>query len=83
MEKIRVVRAPELEKHYPSTWPARVTIKTEGRRRHYTLMHPRGDVNNALGWDDIARKYRRLKVVNQIKNLRPEDNLPKLWEVSH
>ncbi|MGD1096499.1 MAG: MmgE/PrpD family protein [Bryobacteraceae bacterium] len=83
MTKVTVRRAAHLEKHYPATWPAQVTIKVKGRRLQQTVLHPRGDANNPFGWNDLARKYKGFDLLNQVRSLRTEDPMPKLWEASH
>lgn len=56
MKKIRVEAAPDLERYYPAAWPARVTIRERGGERSRTILHPRGDFRNPLGWDEVVSK---------------------------
>jgi 2-methylcitrate dehydratase PrpD len=59
MTKIHLVRAPDLEPHYPEAWPARVQIEAGGRRVTLELLHPKGDARNPLDATDVEAKFRR------------------------
>jgi len=84
MAKVIVRRAKALEGNYPAIWAAQVMINVKGRRLRRTLLHPRGDDNNPLGWTDLARKYNGLAVLNKVKRLdKGETAMPKLREVGH
>jgi 2-methylcitrate dehydratase PrpD len=60
MAKIRVGRARDLERYYPRCWPARVEIRTRGRRYARVLLYPPGDARRPLGWDDIRAKLQAI-----------------------
>jgi 2-methylcitrate dehydratase PrpD len=60
MAKVQVVRARDLEKHYPEAWPGRVEIRC-GRARHsHTVLYPRGDWRNPLDSDAVFEKFRTI-----------------------
>jgi len=60
MSRVRVRRAPELDRHYPRAWPARVDLRAHGRRHRRIVMHPRGDSRNPFEWNDEAQKFCQL-----------------------
>jgi 2-methylcitrate dehydratase PrpD len=60
MSRVRVRRAPELDRRYPRAWPARVDLRTHGRRHRRIVMHPRGDSRNPFEWNDEAQKFCQL-----------------------
>lgn len=61
MERVRCVRNPELDRHYPGKWPASVTITTKrGNVFKKVLDHPKGDPENPLSWDEMIDKFRSL-----------------------
>lgn len=84
MAKVRVRRAPALEKYTPEAWPAIVEIRGGRRRWRHEVLHPRGDAKNPLSWEDVSSKFTALggtaAVVWQVKNLDAADAMPKLWE---
>ncbi|HML15825.1 MAG TPA: MmgE/PrpD family protein [Bryobacteraceae bacterium] len=84
MAKVRVRRAPDLEKYTPEAWPAKVEIRAGGRRRRHQVLHPRGDAKNPLSWDEVSSKFTALggteAVVRQLRNLDAGDAMPQLWE---
>ena len=87
MAKVRLRRAPDLEKHYPAAWPAKVEIRARGRRFRHQTLYPRGDAKNPLSWDDLSSKFTAFggteAVIQQVRNLDAGDAMPKLWEVPH
>jgi 2-methylcitrate dehydratase PrpD len=93
MTKVRVRSAPELEKYYPATWPARVVIHAGGRRISHELLNPRGDARNRFSWDDAIGKFRTTvgpllgpktaeRVARQVRYLDAAAEMPPLWKLS-
>jgi 2-methylcitrate dehydratase PrpD len=91
ISKIRVRSARDLDRHYPRAWPARVEIKTGGRRYSRVVLHPRGDARNPFGWDEMLRKYLALagpaiaadtatRVVAGMRDAPATADMPSLWE---
>jgi len=60
MTKIRVTRARDLDGCYPRSWPARVEVRSRGRRHVRTVMHPHGDAKRPLTWSDLRVKTRAI-----------------------
>ena len=61
ISKVRCVQDPALEVNYPSQWPAWVEVETsDGRKLRAEIQHPKGDPENALSWDELKDKFRRL-----------------------
>jgi len=87
MMKVRVRHAPDLDKHYPAAWPARVEILAGGGRSRHLMMHPRGDARNPLSWGDLSSKFAAMggtkEMIRQVQNLKPAGAIPKLWEALH
>ena len=92
MSKIRLRRAPDLDRHYPRAWPARVEITSGGRRYSRLVLHPRGDARNPFGWDDVLQKFLALagpaigeasasRVVAGMRDAPASADMPALWEL--
>ena len=60
MKKIRVLSSPELEKTYPSLWPAKVEVKCGERTFSCEVLRPTWDSCEELGWEEIEAKFRRI-----------------------
>jgi len=61
MEKVALVRDPEIEKTFPKEWPARVTIQLAGGQTHEQFVrYPKGDPENPLSWKEMEDKFRAL-----------------------
>src|SRR4029077_7982479 len=58
MDIVEVQESPALGKLYPASWPATVSIRAGGRAMETTVIHPRGDPEHPLGWEDIKTKLR-------------------------
>lgn len=87
MAKIRVRHTPDLEKHYPAAWPAKVEIRAMGRRLQREVLHPHGDAKSPLDWRECSAKFIALggpvAVIEQVRDLKPKGVMPKLWEALH
>jgi 2-methylcitrate dehydratase PrpD len=60
MEKIQVKSSTELGRCYPSIWPAKVEVKTAGRKVSSKIFHPKGDYRNRFTWEELKAKFKRL-----------------------
>jgi 2-methylcitrate dehydratase PrpD len=60
MGKVRVVPDEGLAAHYPSAWPARVTVHTASGAVSREVLHTWGDPNEPFTWDDALVKVRRV-----------------------
>ena len=60
MARIDLLGAPELDRHYPRHWPARVAVHAEGRRHEITVLDSPGDSALAFGRAEIEDKARRV-----------------------
>jgi 2-methylcitrate dehydratase PrpD len=56
MDAIEVVASERLSKVYPQQWGGSVAIKAGGKTFEHEVLHPRGDPENPLSWDDITAK---------------------------
>lgn len=54
--RVEIVHAPDLDRLYPTAWPARVTIVDRDRRVTSEIVQPVGDVSTSFGWTDVTRK---------------------------
>jgi 2-methylcitrate dehydratase PrpD len=92
MDKIRVKPSEELERYYPSVWPARVEIRAD--RQHYVkeMLHPKGDIHNAFGWEEVISKFRWVatpviseavieKIAHLVRTIDTEAHLTSLLEL--
>ena len=89
ISKIRVRRARDLDRHYPRAWPARVEIRTGGRRYSRLVLRPHGDARHPFGWDDMGRKCLALaraidnenvaRVVAEMRRAAATTEMPALW----
>lgn len=59
MAKVLVKRSPELEAHFPRTWPARVEVNTKKGVTAHEVLHPKGDPDNPFNWDEVASKFKQ------------------------
>ena len=58
MKKVVCVRDEELNRNFPSQWPAQVKIeKTDGTLLEKGLTYPKGDPENPLSWDELIEKF--------------------------
>lgn len=61
MKRIRCVPDPSLDKVYPKQWPATVVLSSrDGRKFSTRIDYPKGDPENALSWEELAEKFRKL-----------------------
>jgi 2-methylcitrate dehydratase PrpD len=61
MQKVVLVKDPEIEESFPREWPARVRIKLlNGQQHENFIRYPKGDPENPLTGDEMAAKFRSL-----------------------
>ena len=61
MSTVVLHRDPELDRVYPGTWPAVVTIETtEGIRHEARVDFPKGDPKNPMTTDELIAKFHAL-----------------------
>ncbi|HEV8016154.1 MAG TPA: MmgE/PrpD family protein [Stellaceae bacterium] len=56
MDAIEVLPSERLSKLYPRQWGGAVVVRAGGMNYRHELLHPRGDPENPLSWDDITAK---------------------------
>jgi 2-methylcitrate dehydratase PrpD len=56
MDAIEVAASDKLSKLYPQQWGGAVTVTAGGKSYEHEVLHPRGDPENPLHWDDITAK---------------------------
>jgi len=54
---VTVAASEPLTELYPRVWPGAVRIKTARGSFEREVLHPRGDVENPLTWEDVAAKW--------------------------
>ncbi|MBI2843967.1 MAG: MmgE/PrpD family protein [Armatimonadetes bacterium] len=87
MERVRLHRDVSLNEDYPQRWPAVVKITTDSGVYEKRVDYPRGDSENPLTKDELARKFRQLvtgilaedesnefiRRISEIENLKATD----------
>ena len=58
--RIELEAAGDFSSSFPKTTPARVLLDQGQGVETIEVLHPRGDVANPLGYDDIVTKFRRI-----------------------
>lgn len=92
MSRIRVQRARDLDARYPRAWPARVSIRANGRLFTSLVVNPKGDARRPFEWDDVERKFVRLtggvigekkarQVVSETRRASRQAGIPELWDL--
>jgi 2-methylcitrate dehydratase PrpD len=73
MNKVYCYRGEDLEKEFPTKWPARVEIETTKGTFSARIDFPKGDPENPLSWDEMITKFNYVTAPvfdeNQQKNL--------------
>ncbi|MGA2394140.1 MAG: MmgE/PrpD family protein [Candidatus Lustribacter sp.] len=57
MNSVTVTNSEPLTALYPRVWAGTAQVKTNGKTFERELLHPRGDVENPLTWNDIEKKW--------------------------
>jgi 2-methylcitrate dehydratase PrpD len=72
MKKVHVRASEELEKHFPALWPAMVEVRSGERTFSRELLRPAWDSCDALGWEEIEAKFKRVAgpIVGRVKTER-------------
>lgn len=90
MRRVVCVRNPELDKEFPTKWPAEVKITTRtGQSFRKGTQYPKGDPENPLSRDEIIEKFFKLAtavfdenqcrmIVNRVLQLEGESSLKHL-----
>ena len=60
MQKIHVKPSPRFTEMYPLRWPGKVIVKASGQEYEHEVLAPKGDPDQPLTWEDVARKIERL-----------------------
>ena len=85
-EKVRIVRAPELEKLTGRSWPGGAEITTtDGQRHRVCFTAHKGEISNPLTGQELEAKFRRMterlgprwadRVVDIVGNLETLDDM--------
>jgi len=84
VRRVHLKHSTRIEQRYPTTWPARVTVKLEdGQVLTETVSFPKGDPENPLSWDELESKFCKLvsgkwceaqakELVERVRNLDRE-----------
>lgn len=89
LPKVVMVKNSEIEKTFPTEWPAIATIHLEnGRSFEKRIRYPKGDPQNPLSWDELIAKFRSLAsalppgrcdlIINHISGRKSPAALPAL-----
>lgn len=57
MSNVSVSASEALTALYPRVWAGTVQVKSAGKSYERELLHPRGDVENPLSWDEVEKKW--------------------------
>lgn len=60
MTRIHLLAAPELDRHYPNQWPARVIVHVDGTRHEAVALDSAGDPALPFGRSELEDKARRI-----------------------
>lgn len=61
LEKVVVIKNPEIDRTFPAEWPAIATIHLhDGRTLEKRIRYPKGDPQNPLSWEELIAKFRAL-----------------------
>ena len=88
MGKVVMTKDVRIEKNFPEEWRARVTIElTNGRAYDKQIIHPKGDPQNLLTWDELIAKFNSLagnrpELVEQILTCERPGKPPSLCGIS-
>lgn len=89
MRQVECMVDPDLDQTFPKQWCATAEIFTKDGKRYFTkIEYPKGDPENPLSWEELIKKFhdlsgrfmtkeRRLKIVDQVKNLEKIQNIKK------
>ncbi|MBM4278429.1 MAG: MmgE/PrpD family protein [Deltaproteobacteria bacterium] len=89
MKRVEYAVDPELDETFPRQWCATAEIFTNDGKRYFTrIEYPKGDPENPLSWEELTEKFhdlsgrlwekeRRIKIVDQVKNLEKVPDLKK------
>ena len=91
MGRVRLCHNPAMEDRYPAAWPVRVKLMLrDGHTVVEDIDHPKGDPENALSWDELKAKFRRMLlgtkwdaqadvVIDNVSSLDWQTMIDSLW----
>ena len=56
IDAVEVVPSDKLTKLYPKQWGGAVTIQAGGKTYEHEVLHPHGDPENPMSWDQVTTK---------------------------
>jgi 2-methylcitrate dehydratase PrpD len=86
MKRVECIVEPGLEKTFPKQWPATAEILTKDGNKYFARVeYCKGDPENPLSWNELIGKFhdlsrrfitkeRRLKIVDEVRNLEKISN---------
>lgn len=95
MSRISCVLDPELDKVFPSRWPASVSLVTKaGKVFTVHVDYPKGDPENPLTWDELIQKFNDLsapvfqkstrdRIVDLVRALDAQPDIERLAGLLH
>lgn len=73
LKKIEVRHDPSLDKFFPESFPARVTLTLDdGKKLMQEVRYPEGDSENPLSWEKLLQKFDRCVAKSTLNDNRRE-----------
>ncbi len=94
MGKVVMIKDVQIEKNFPSEWPARVQVHlTNGQQFEKYIRFPKGDPENPLNWQELSAKFSSLagrvfpkmrcaEIVDYVENLDHPAAIRDLWKLT-
>jgi 2-methylcitrate dehydratase PrpD len=94
MGKVVMTSDKRIEKNFPAEWPARVAIKlTSGKQIEKFIRYPKGDPENLLTWEELAKKFCALsgsvlalnrceQIKQAVRQMNSSTLLPGIWRLA-
>jgi 2-methylcitrate dehydratase PrpD len=60
MQKVGVRPSSDLAAMFPQKWAGKISLRALGRTYEQTVLTPKGDSNQPMGWNDVQEKIKRL-----------------------
>jgi 2-methylcitrate dehydratase PrpD len=60
LDRVEVTADDRLTKLYPRQWGGIASVTVGGKTHQREVLHPRGDPENPMGWDDVALKLKTM-----------------------
>ena len=94
MSKVVMIKDGRIEQNFPAEWPAHVSIELKsGTKYEKYVLHPKGDPENPLSWEELASKFRSLamqvfpgeqykQIENSVRDMDQSKDLRRIWKIT-